>query len=186
MRVFLIIVIGAAGWLSLRQMQLVQAAEVALAAQAADPDRAVLYVVPDCDPCAAARAALSARGFPFTARDITADAAAFDVYQASGGEGQIPYLVVGAEAFDASDLRALAERLDALGRYRSALCMGLGDENGGEATTAEWGEVPAGNGEPTRRHALRPRRYTLIYRDRGPAPFTIRSISGKLKKVKLE
>ena len=116
MRVLLLVLIAVSGWIGLTQFRVQQRAEFEAAAEARDAD-VVVYVTSWCEVCAAARDHLDSRGVRYVARDIEADPAAFDDYQALGGTGAVPMLVIHGETMtgfnpDAVDARLYAPRED--------------------------------------------------------------------------
>lgn len=90
-------------------------------APAADPGATpavadvTVYVTEWCPYCRQAQAYLDAEGVPYTAVDIEESAEAYAAYEAAGGTGGIPLIVVGRTVMEGYSEPALAGTLAAAG-----------------------------------------------------------------------
>ncbi|MEM6328066.1 MAG: glutaredoxin domain-containing protein [Bacteroidota bacterium] len=109
MRILLLVLIAASGWVGLTQVRAHQ--HGAAEQQAAATAEVVVYVTSWCEVCATAQAHLDTRGIEYVTRDIETEPDAFDDYRARGGTGVIPMLVVRGETLMGFDPEAVDARL---------------------------------------------------------------------------
>lgn len=112
MRILILVLIAASGWIGLNQVRVQRNVEMA---QMVSDARVVMYSTEWCELCGDARDLLDARGIDYQEMDIQESDDAMNAYVARGGTGALPLLVIGGESMSGFNAEAVDARLRAVG-----------------------------------------------------------------------
>lgn len=115
-------------------------------AQAVRGAPVTLYTTINCGACDAARAALVARGVPYSEKTVTTSAD-HDQLKAAGGSDQLPFILVGRTRLTGFDAESLSAALNAA-RYPAERVVGPGFRLGTVASAATPAPAPVAAAQP--------------------------------------